>query len=271
MDRESIIKEVVNTEKEIGKLIAELSSNIQNFSRIDIDLTLEKLRKLYDMILQLKDADIAVVVEKQEEKAVPAKAEVENDVEEKAPQQIKKEKEEAEESSFETEKEVIQEKEIIKPKVEESAASVLFEVETEKEVKPEDTEKPKKEESVPAGVTMDLFGETVADKVAPGNDKTIAESISENMKEKSVADVINKTPVDDLKAAIGINEKFFFINELFDGNMKDYNEAIDKLNGFENKDEALGHFGELKERCGWNIDNEAVGQLMELIGRRFGN
>jgi len=271
MDRESIIKEVVNTEKKIEKLIAGLNSNVQNFSRIDIDLTLEKLRKLYDMILQLKDVGIAVVAEKQEEKAIPAKVEMENDVEEMAPQQIEKEKEETEESSFETEKEVISEKEIIEPKVEESVASVLFEVETEKEEKPEVIEKPKKEESVPAGVTMNLFGETVADKVAPGTEKTIADSISENIKEESVADVINKTPVDDLKAAIGINEKFFFINELFDGNMKDYNEAIDKLNGFENKDEALGHFGELKEKYGWNDDNEAVEQLMELIGRRYYN
>jgi hypothetical protein len=116
---------------------------------------------------------------------------------------------------------------------------------------------------------MDLFGETVADKIAPEADKTVADSISEKNIEESVADVINKTGISDLKAAIGINEKFFFINELFDGNMKDYNDTIDTLNTFADKNEAVDYFTGLKSKNQWKDDNEAVVQLMELIGRRY--
>ena len=56
----------------------------------------------------------------------------------------------------------------------------------------------------------------------------------------------------DLKDAIGINEKFLFINELFDGNLQDYSEALNKLNAFENLQSAENIFSvDLVTRYSW--------------------
>ncbi len=267
MDKLSIIKEAVNTEKKIEKLITGFNTNQENIARIDIDLTLEHIRKLYDLVLQLESADSAGDDEKQQETPVEAvKVEVTESsevVEVKEPEEPVVEQEEVKT----TEEPVAEQEEVIEQKP--AVTPDLFETEPEPEKKQEETGKPNKEESVSAGVTMDLFGETIGETIGYETDKTIADTISENIKEESVADVINKSAIDDLKAAIGINEKFFFINELFDGNMKDYNEVIDTLNNYTGKDEALSFFEELKGKYEWQNENEAVAQLRELIGRRF--
>ncbi len=261
MNREFIIKEVVSTEQEIGKLIAGFSSGLEEIARIDIDLTLEKIRKLYDMVLKLEDSDLKVIKERVEKEEIV--------IDTPAPLQTEKEIVEPEEIpvvnvEMDVQEDKMAEQENVEKTVE-TETSVLFETET----KPENPETIIKENPVSTGVTMDLFGETVADKIVPATDKTVADSISEKIIEESVADVINKTIISDLKAAIGINEKFFFINELFDGNMKDYNETIDKLNNCSGKDEALAFFIELEAKYQWKDDNEAVVQLKELIGRRY--
>jgi hypothetical protein len=270
MDRESIIKEVINTEQEIGRLIAGFSPDSGDIARIDIDLALEKIRRLYDMVLKLEGGDFTSDNVKPEKENTPQEPNVS---EEKEPLQPEIKVDEPENVSFEKKDEINTEEKTIEQ--EEVAAKEpqqtkdLFETETAQDKKPAEPGQPKKEESVPAGVTMDLFGETIADKIAPETDKTIADSISEKVTEKSVADVIQKTKIEDLKQAIGINEKFFFINELFDGNMKDYNETIDTLNGFNSKNEAIDYFNDLKSKNRWKDDNEAVIQLTELIGRRY--
>ena len=262
MNRELIIKEMVSIEQEIGRLVAGFSSDPKKIARIDIDLTLEKIRKLYDMVLKLEDSEIKVIMERVEKEEIV--------VDEPASPQAEKEIEEPEYTPVVNEEiDVQEEKSAEQEEVEEpgeTETSVLFETET----KPEKPETIKSVNQVSAGVTMDLFGETVADKIAPETDKTVADSISEKIIEESVADVINKTVISDLKAAIGINEKFFFINELFDGNMKDYNDIIDALDAFADKNEAITRFDELKTKYQWKDDNEAVVQLMELIGRRYG-
>jgi hypothetical protein len=261
MNRKLIIKEVDSTEQEIGRLVAGFSSDPEKIARIDIDLALEKIRKLYDMVLKLEGSESEVIMDRVEKEEVI--------VEEPALPQVEKEIEEPEDSlvvkeEMDVKEEISAEKENAE-KPGETETSVLFETET----KPEKPESIERVNQVSTGVTMDLFGETVADKIAPEADKTVADSISEKIIEESVADVINKTGISDLKAAIGINEKFFFINELFDGNMKDYNDTIDTLNTFADKNEAVDYFTGLKSKNQWKDDNEAVVQLMELIGRRY--
>ena len=261
MNRKLIIKEVDSIEQEIGRLVAGFSSDPEKIARIDIDLALEKIRKLYDMVLKLEGSESEVIMERVEKEEIV--------VEEPALPQIEKEIEESEDILVVNEEMDVKEKKSAeKENVEkpvETETSALFETET----KPEEPESIESVNQVSTGATMDLFGETVADKIAPETDKTVADSISEKIIEESVADVINKTIISDLKAAIGINEKFFFINELFDGNMKDYNETIDSLNGFNNKNEAIDYFNDLKSKNRWKDDNEAVIQLTELIDRRY--
>lgn len=87
--------------------------------------------------------------------------------------------------------------------------------------------------------------------------------------DKSVGEKLQKKPIPDLKAAIGINEKFQFINQLFHGNMTEYNIAINQINICGSKEEAEAYLETLRELYKWNVDSEAVVTFTALVERRF--
>ena len=87
--------------------------------------------------------------------------------------------------------------------------------------------------------------------------------------DKSIAAKMKKTQIIDLRTSIGINDKFLFINELFEGDMKNYNDAIDKLNSFNNLVEAIASLNLLKTEYNWDVNDEAVIKLNELIEGRY--
>jgi len=84
-----------------------------------------------------------------------------------------------------------------------------------------------------------------------------------------VGDKIQQDKISELKSAIGINEKFFFINELFDGDMKNYNEAIEKLDTVARLEEGFLLLKELREENDWKEDNDAYLQLSGFVNRKF--
>ena len=74
---------------------------------------------------------------------------------------------------------------------------------------------------------------------------------------------------ESFKAAIGINDKFMFINELFDGNLRDYNEAIETLGGFKTRPQAQEYLDLLRRRFNWNSGLNAFKRIKELVEGRF--
>ena len=86
----------------------------------------------------------------------------------------------------------------------------------------------------------------------------------------SLADHFGQQPIKDLTKEIGINEKFLLIENLFEGNTQVYSSAIDKLNNFSNKKEALIYFKqELAKNLNWNLKNNQVKRFIKLIERRY--
>jgi hypothetical protein len=74
----------------------------------------------------------------------------------------------------------------------------------------------------------------------------------------------------DLKKAIGINDRFLYINELFRGDENMYERSIKTINGFSILPEAEYWIQrELKVKIGWNQDSETVKQFDQLVKRRF--
>jgi hypothetical protein len=73
----------------------------------------------------------------------------------------------------------------------------------------------------------------------------------------------------DLKTLISINEKFLFINELFDGNLREYNENIESLNNASDSRAALEFLDVLRKKNLWNSESSAFLKLRELLARRF--
>ena len=88
-------------------------------------------------------------------------------------------------------------------------------------------------------------------------------------REKTLGPKIPSKRIENLKTAITINEKFMFINELFDGNLREYNETIETLNGFKTIDQAADYLDLMRKKNFWNTGSNAFKKLKELVEHRF--
>lgn len=84
---------------------------------------------------------------------------------------------------------------------------------------------------------------------------------------ESLAEKLESAPIQDLKKAITLNQRFQFSRELFKGNNQEYEMAIDKLNSI-SKEEAMRHIDSLKQKFTWNSESPVVSDFMDLVGRR---
>ncbi len=97
-------------------------------------------------------------------------------------------------------------------------------------------------------------------------------SLNEKLKQANLelSDALQEVPVKDLKKAIGINDRFLFIKELFRGDEVMYERSIKTINGFSIYPEAEYWIKrELKLKLAWDETNPAVKQFDQLIRRRF--
>ncbi|MCM1301621.1 MAG: hypothetical protein NC250_06445 [Alistipes senegalensis] len=75
-----------------------------------------------------------------------------------------------------------------------------------------------------------------------------------------------KTAISDLRQAIGINDKFLLIRDLFDGDSEAYEAAMQAMNDAETLDDCMIY---LTENYAWNADSDGVRLLMDLLERKF--
>lgn len=105
------------------------------------------------------------------------------------------------------------------------------------------------------------------------NDRdALAESLNDKLKQgrTELVEVLKESPVKDLRKAIGINDRFLFINELFRGDEAMYERSIKTINGFNIYPEAEYWISrELKIKVGWSNDNPTVKHFDHLVKRRF--
>lgn len=97
-------------------------------------------------------------------------------------------------------------------------------------------------------------------------------SINDKLKQASIqlGDTITDTPIRDLKKAIGVNDRFLFISELFRGDEAMYERSIKTINSFSILPEAEYWIQrELKVKIGWSEINDVVKQFNQLVKRRF--
>lgn len=106
--------------------------------------------------------------------------------------------------------------------------------------------------------TADLFSgpTTIADKFQANDDNSIASKV-------------NPAVVRDLKTAIGINDKFLFINELFKGDPSVYNKAIDNLNTAGGAHEASAAIESYRSEYTWADNSEAYHRLKKIVMSKY--
>lgn len=94
--------------------------------------------------------------------------------------------------------------------------------------------------------------------------ETPVENVKPEMPREEVNQVKPKSPL-----AIGINDKFRFINELFAQNSSEYNIALEQINNLTTWNEAEIYLNSLKNVYEWNAKEESVMQFYLLVKKRF--
>jgi hypothetical protein len=133
----------------------------------------------------------------------------------------------------------------------------------------------KKETEIPATEqkvkTADSSKKSISEMYA---NKDVSGKPTLNEKYKSqghiIADKLKQTPIKDLKAYIGLNKRFVFIKSLFNGNEKQYEEAISTVNSFKSYEEAID-FIESSVLNGRELkgDEPEVVEFFNLVMRRY--
>lgn len=85
----------------------------------------------------------------------------------------------------------------------------------------------------------------------------------------NIEEPLKKAVVKDLTSAIGINEKYLFASELFNGKIDTFTDAIKDLSAIESLDQAKSYLDNLANQYQWDLENETVVLFKDLVERRY--
>lgn len=243
--------------------------------KIELDILLENVRKLYEVLKQLEKRNDGVLDEVKETPMIP----VEMSFIRNEPAPL--------EESVAASADIIKEElthvtESVQPPVavsqpEELLAAIETPVSTPKsEITQDDlmlqaAVEASKTAPRPSAKSATLFDDephSLADTFQ--STPTLNDRLASNQSDESIATKLKSNPVADLKKAIGINEKFALINELFQGDINAYNDAIEVLNTAVDEPTAISYLEQtLASKYGWNAADESYLKLRNLVERRY--
>ncbi len=117
--------------------------------------------------------------------------------------------------------------------------------------------------------TLALKQQEINETIA-ANGESLNDKLKSSASYKEIGHSIKGAPIKDLRKAIGINDRYVFINELFRGDETMYERSIKTINSFNIYGEAEFWIKrELKLKLAWPDDHEAVQLFDELVKRRF--
>ena len=287
--KEEIKEEVVlENEEQMGEEIIDEEDFVEETQEPVIEeefLPVEEEKEQEVIVEENKEEESLPIEEENEQEVI----EEEKPVEESLPVEEEKEEEVIIEENKEEEQEQIEE--IIEPEI-------LFEPEIKEEPKIEETvvveekpqEKPRETPSVLKYLNEQMpkqneiphktIDEIFEQKADDSNDKpkTISEkyeqqksmfdNISPSVNQEDIASKFKQSHV-DLRTAIGVNEKFMFINDLFSGNLREYTDFIQRLNETESSEQAIELLMKTKEEKRWVASSLSFTTLKEIMIKKF--
>ena len=262
MDQSKLLQLVKKDLEELKDLTNELTVS-ESISKIEIEIALSKSKLIYQELELLKEMNLSdVETEKPFIKEAKKEEKPVNISEAKVVVEVEPE---VTEQPNETPTEILVEDEPnlngeVKHEpnevINESNLEVEEEIKVEKKIEDiaEDSSQNNeiKEEEEPSIV----LGETFA------AGKSINETASEN---QTLDQKIASSPINRLEPAIGLNDRFLFMRELFEGNSDNYNHAIKEIDQMNNLKEAVDY---LSINYKWK-KTEASLKFVELVKRRF--
>lgn len=106
-----------------------------------------------------------------------------------------------------------------------------------------------------------LGSRAVLGEVLHADGRTVGDTI---VRPKGIAE---SAPVTSLRGAIGINDRFLLLRDLFGGNEEAYEKAISAIDAFDNLDDCMVH---IIENYSWRSGSDGAKLIMDLIWRKFG-
>ncbi len=107
-------------------------------------------------------------------------------------------------------------------------------------------------------------GEPVLGEVINNDVRTVADTISPVRNVAS--EIARKERIDDIAGALGVNDRYLLIRDLFKGDAVAYEAAIARLNGFDNLDDCMIY---IVETYDWNPNSDGAKLLMDLVERKY--
>ncbi|MFM7308983.1 MAG: hypothetical protein ACKOZY_00080, partial [Flavobacteriales bacterium] len=89
----------------------------------------------------------------------------------------------------------------------------------------------------------------------------------EQMVQETVAKKLSSQPIEDLKRAITLNQRFQFSRELFQGSSQEYEIAIDQLNNG-SREQAMSYLDGLSTKYAWDTESAIASDFIDLVTRR---
>lgn len=290
MDKTTLIKNVQNEIKKIDSYINNFLNQDQ-IPKIDIDIVKSKLRNLYEELTFLekinsettekpiqeselesdtdKEKHIEIstdfvdenkLIEKQEQIIIEEKIIPEKKLSKKEIKQEKKKSKivvvRTKGKDIDNQQEIVVEPEKIKKKSESIKIEDKEKIKEQPEIKKEKTQK-KVSTSKNKTIIADKFAEI---------EPSINELLADSQKAKDLATKLKDKPISNIKSAISINDKIWYVKELFNDDIDKYNNALQNINNMNDLDEALMF---LNNNFEWDQEKESFKSFLELIFRRF--
>ncbi len=228
--------------QDIGKLVENLKYN-SGISRIESDILKKKIQNLYESFLQIE----RFVTEGFKESVQETLSENVSEV--KTYSETAKTEESETFVGKDTENEVIETGET---NAEPDTDSKIHHVEDSKlSGPPHGIHKPHLE------VVSDMY---------QNKQHYMNEALQQNSSQKDLSSKFHDQPIPDIASAIGINEKFRYIRELFNGDSDRYSETIKTLNSINSEKEAIDY---LNKNFSWDMEGKLVKRLLDLTRRKL--
>lgn len=121
------------------------------------------------------------------------------------------------------------------------------------------------EEKIEESVVQSIIEPTTAPPIITTQDK-IAPTKSVVNSDNDLSSKLSKKPISNIATAIGINDRYQFIQELFSKNSNLYSSTIQELNNLKDFAQALDM---LQNRFDWDYENSIVQKFVAIVERRY--
>ena len=105
----------------------------------------------------------------------------------------------------------------------------------------------------------------LAEKLSPTEFHPINETLAQQKAVNDLSKKLQSKPLASIFSGIGLNDKFLFIRELFNGDSDSYNNTVKQLDAAGSLEEAMTF---IQTHFDWDENNENVQNFLSLVHRR---